>query len=290
MPGAVRSSVAPHPVGMSTLAPASGHPGGSDAPPDESREIRPISHASTNRRVLDLVLPLVGAGTRVLDVGAGEGYFSQLLGEHVATRFGVAPADVVHACDVHPEYFRYAKVPCAPIDPSGRLPYDDATFDVVCSLEVIEHVEDQFHFCRELLRVLRPGGTAIVSTPNVLNVNSRWRTLHSGFAVLFDPLPQSEVDVVHTSGHIHPIGWYYLALMLRRAGARTLRLEFDRHKRSAHLLRALLWPVLVLGQLGFRRQLARKKPGVLRENAEILRELNGTGMLTARSVIAVVTT
>ena len=51
----------------------------------------------------------------------------------------------------------------------------------------------------------------------------------------------------------------------------------------------LLWPVLALGQVGFRRNLARKKPEVLRENAEILRELNGAGMLTARSVIAVVT-
>jgi predicted methyltransferase len=46
-------------------------------------EIRPISHRSTNDKVLQLVLPLIKPGIRVADIGAGEGFFSQLLGEHV---------------------------------------------------------------------------------------------------------------------------------------------------------------------------------------------------------------
>ncbi|MGZ3333515.1 MAG: class I SAM-dependent methyltransferase, partial [Gemmatimonadaceae bacterium] len=168
-------------------------------------EIRPISHRSTNDKVLQLVLPLLKLGIRVADIGAGEGFFSQLLGEHVKSKLGLEPAEVITACDIFPEYFRYPEVSCLKIAADGRLPYDDESIDIACSLEVIEHVEDQFAFTRELHRILRPGGLAIISTPNVLNLNSRWRNLHSGFATLFDPLLLSSADPVHTSGHIHPV-------------------------------------------------------------------------------------
>jgi len=48
-------------------------------------------------------------------------------------------------------------------------------FDVVTSLGVIEYIENPYAFARELHRVLRPGGTAILSTPN----NESWRALVS---------------------------------------------------------------------------------------------------------------
>jgi hypothetical protein len=48
-------------------------------------EIRPISHRSTNDKVLQLVLPRVKPGIRVADIGAGEGFFSQLLVDDIQT-------------------------------------------------------------------------------------------------------------------------------------------------------------------------------------------------------------
>jgi hypothetical protein len=56
------------------------------APPTE---IRPISHTSTNDRIMQLVLPLVKPGVRLADIGAGEGYFSQLVGQHVESKLGL---------------------------------------------------------------------------------------------------------------------------------------------------------------------------------------------------------
>jgi SAM-dependent methyltransferase len=234
--------------------------------------IQPLSHTATNARVLALLEAegTLGGDTRILDLGAGEGYFSNLVGQRIE-RLGRRPAGVT----------------CTRIDAGGRLPYADGTFDAVCSIEVVEHVQDQFAFCRELLRVLKPGGLAVVSTPNVLNLNSRWRILHSGFATLFNPLSLSSVDVVHTSGHIHPISYYYLAYALRHAGARTVRVEFDRFKTSARLLLILLWPVLVIGSGAFRARVARRWPEIYRENRHHLREVHGVKMLTARSIIVV---
>ena len=250
-------------------------------------EIRPISHRSTNDKVLELVLPLIRPGVRLADIGAGEGFFSQLLGEHIRTRLGLQPRDVITASDIFPEYFRYPAVQCEKISSDGRLPYDDASIDIACSLEVVEHVEDQFAFARELHRILKPGGLAIISTPNVLNVNSRWRYLHSGFAVLFDPLLLSSADPVHTSGHIDPVSYYYLAYQLRRAGFASTSVEYDRFKTSARFLLLLCGPVIWIGNQLFRRRLNARKKDVASENASILRDLWSWRMLTSRSVIAI---
>ena len=49
-----------------------------------------------------------------------------------------------------------------------RLPYPDGAFDAVLSHEVIEHVADDRRAAQEMMRVLRPGGRAIVFCPNRL--------------------------------------------------------------------------------------------------------------------------
>jgi SAM-dependent methyltransferase len=49
-----------------------------------------------------------------------------------------------------------------------HLPFADACFDVVFSHEVLEHVQDDRQACREMARVLRPGGRAVIFVPNRL--------------------------------------------------------------------------------------------------------------------------
>lgn len=248
-------------------------------------EIRALSHGTTNEKVLSLVTRGDLHGRRVLDVGAGEGYFCRLLGAYLRSRYDLAPGEVVRACDRHPEIFRYAEVPCDPIDPSGRLPYDGDSFDAVVSVEVVEHVEDQFSFVRELHRVTRPAGRVIVTTPNLLNINSRLRYLHSGFWLLFNPLSLDTQDAVHTSGHVNPITFYYLAYLFHRAGFREVRVHFDRRKRSGVMLTLLVGIYVALGNALFRAHLKRKNPALYRANAALLDRNNSWDMLTSRSII-----
>ena len=251
-----------------------------------SAPIRHFSHRSTNDQVFALVTGGEDLrGQRILDVGAGEGYFSQRLGQYIREQCGVAPADILRACDRFPEAFQYPDVPCDPIDETGRLPYPDASFDTVIAVEVVEHVEDQFAFIRELYRVAKPRGRVFVTTPNLLNINSRLRYLHSGFWLLFDPLPLRTEEIVHLQGHVSPITYYYLAFLFYRAGFTRVGVRYDRRKRSATVLAALLAPFVLSGNWLFHFRLRRKAPERYRENAAILRDANSWDMLTRRSVI-----
>lgn len=47
-----------------------------------------------------------------------------------------------------------------------QLPFEDHTFDVVCSFETIEHLDHPELFLQEIRRVLKPGGNIILSCPN----------------------------------------------------------------------------------------------------------------------------
>lgn len=248
-------------------------------------EIKAYSHGKTNDRVFELLTRGGLAGRRVVDVGAGEGYFSRLVGEYVKAHDRVPAGEVLRACDLYPDNFRYRDVVCDRIDAAGRLPYDDDTFDAACSIEVIEHLEDQFHFIRELYRIVKPAGRIMVTTPNLLNINSRVRYLHSGFWLLFDPLPLRSHNPVHTGGHIGPITFYYLAYLFYRAGFTEVNVHFDRQKRSAAFLATVLGPVLALGHAGFKARLRRKENATYRENEKLIAQLNSWDMLTSRSIV-----
>lgn len=55
----------------------------------------------------------------------------------------------------------------------GKAPLPDASADVVCAVETIEHLENPRAFVRELVRLTKPGGVVIVTTPNQLSLLSK---------------------------------------------------------------------------------------------------------------------
>ncbi|MDQ2751202.1 MAG: class I SAM-dependent methyltransferase [Chloroflexota bacterium] len=106
--------------------------------------------------------PLV-AGLSVLEVGCGEGYGTALLAGSARHVLGVDYDEptVLHAAARYPQaWFVRANL--------AALPVPSASVDVLATLQVIEHVWNHPGFVRECLRVLRPGGLLIVTTPNRL--------------------------------------------------------------------------------------------------------------------------
>jgi 2-polyprenyl-3-methyl-5-hydroxy-6-metoxy-1,4-benzoquinol methylase len=122
----------------------------------------------------------VRAGDRVLDLGCGDGRFTQELARLGAKPVGVdvAQAAIDRAHKAHPGLdFRLT-----PID--GPLPFDDVSFDVVWASEVIEHVADTARWLSEVRRVLVPRGRLLLTTPS----HGRLRIALHGIEPFSDPL------------------------------------------------------------------------------------------------------
>src|ERR1700716_3899412 len=101
------------------------------------------------------------AGREVLEAGCGEGYGADLIAG-VARRVVAVDYDESTVAHVRSRYPR-VEVMQANL---AELPLPDASVDVVVNFQVIEHLWDQGQFVRECLRVLRPSGSLMVSTPN----------------------------------------------------------------------------------------------------------------------------
>jgi len=243
----------------------------------------PISYSlpRTNAKVLALLRPHLGTAGRVLDVGAGEGYLAQRV--QAAIQEGGHRARL-EACDLFPENFRVPGVPCHAIDLDGGLPLPDGSVDLAYSVEVLEHLEDQFAFFREVHRVLAPGGRLVLTTPNVLSLTSRLRTLLTGFPELYGPLPLRFEDPQHLGGHVHPVSLYFVAYMAEKAGFSVAGLEIDRVK-SGSVVALLLWPAVALGAWLAARRVKRKEPAVFAENRAHLARLSSLRVLVGRTVI-----
>lgn len=56
---------------------------------------------------------------------------------------------------------------------SARIDLPDGCADIVCSLETIEHVENERALMRELVRLAKPGGFIVVTTPNQISILSK---------------------------------------------------------------------------------------------------------------------
>jgi SAM-dependent methyltransferase len=121
-----------------------------------------VWRAGQERRLamLNAAAPL--AGRRVLVDGCGIGMYVQAV-----RRF---TPDVV-GLDIERERVsegRAAGLPGLLCAACEQLPFPSASFDVVFSHEVLEHVQDDRAACLEMARVLRPGGRAVIFVPNRL--------------------------------------------------------------------------------------------------------------------------
>lgn len=110
----------------------------------------------------DLEVDLVerhGRGADLLEVGCGTGLLLERFGRFARTARGV---------DLSPGMLAHARARGLDVTEGSatELPYDDASFDVVCSFKVLAHVEQIDRAIAEMFRVTRPGGIVIAELYN----------------------------------------------------------------------------------------------------------------------------
>lgn len=105
-------------------------------------------------------LQLLPPGGRVLDLGCAFGFATRLL----------ARSHEAYGVDASPRFIARARraAPHIPflLAPAEHVPYPDGFFDAVLILDVLEHVAREDVVIAEAARLLRPGGTLIVSVPH----------------------------------------------------------------------------------------------------------------------------
>lgn len=98
---------------------------------------------------------------KILEVGSGEGYGIEIILPFVNhyTAIDKYPIETSHLKG-KPFEFKQMEIP-----PFSSL--EDNSFDTVITFQVIEHIENDDLFVKEIHRVLKPGGQAFIATPNI---------------------------------------------------------------------------------------------------------------------------
>jgi SAM-dependent methyltransferase len=196
---------------------------------------------------------------RLLDVGCGDGQF--LLAARgrdwsvAGSEYGDGPRQRALAAGLD---VRAAPFPAAPAEVGG--------FDVVCAIEVLEHVPDPRREAREVARLLRPGGACYVTVPNFASLTRRavgasWRPIE--YPEHLNYFTPTTLDRLLTAAGLRPqavtttgLGIAELRARLRgkpaaATEARRLDAELrDRVNSSAGLARALSFVNAILALTG----------------------------------------
>lgn len=193
----------------------------------------------------------------LLDIPAGEGA--------LAVRLKALGFDV-KCCDLYPEIFQLLDVEIRSGNMDTRLPYDDETFNYVVCVEGLEHIENPANAIHEFARVMKGGGRLIISVPNILNIEERFKWLLSGYTSHFKPVSREKIDEIaklvpgmeEIGLHVNPIGYSEVRYLLEKNGFAIEKLYRDKPKANSW---AFL-PVVALIRLISRFSSAKKRAAV----------------------------
>lgn len=169
---------------------------------------------------------------RVLDVPAGEGALAVRL---------KALGHEVSCCDLYPQIFKLDGVDIKLGDMDKTLPYDDNEFDYIVCVEGLEHIENPANAIREFKKLLKPGGTLVISVPNIMNIEERLKWLFFGYTSHFKPLSAAALsgirkdygDTMEVALHVNPIGYSEVRYLLEKTGFELEQVYLDKPKSNS---------------------------------------------------------
>ncbi len=193
---------------------------------------------------------------KVLDLGCGDGDYVKRLKD--------SGFEVI-ASDMDSKRFKYhdlIKFEASNLD--KPLPFPENSFDYVLFLEVIEHIYNPDFVIGQIAKVLKSGGSLIMSTPNILNLGSRMRFLfEGGFDFFREPILDYSKVFPRGLENMHVIVWRYqeIEYLLFKNGLRAEACYTDLIKSSLKFLGFLLLPIIRL-QCWQKERRSSKRGGV----------------------------
>jgi len=117
----------------------------------------------------------LGVRGRLLDVGCGDGYLMSRVARWMDAVIGVDSEE--SAISLARQHLRECGNCEAIHTTCYDLPFPDASFEIVTSADVIEHLKDPTHHLREIRRVLKSDGTLVLTTPK-WRADRKWDVRH----------------------------------------------------------------------------------------------------------------
>jgi len=207
-------------------------------------------------QVIDgIIPPNAGKDYQVLDVPAGAGALTFYLNETKKV--------AVKAGEYDTSKWTYKKIPCEFIDLSNSIPYPDNTFDLVICLEGLKHIPNVQKALAEMKRVAKPGGKILLTIPNDLCLQARFRYFFDGFSDVDWKHPMVVGDA-NDKSHIYlgsQLSLPYLWFFLQKQGLRFLSTAHDRLRGNSLLLALIFYPLIVIQTY----RASKKAPQLFRE-------------------------
>ena len=123
--------------------------------------------------LIDYIKKYYTKDSAIVDLGSGAGHWLLQLKENGYTNvYGVDLDNFI----VFPEIRELNRFKAADLN-KDRLPFEDASTDLIICTQVFEHLENPFHFERECARILKPGGLLVLSYPYGWSIQSRLKFL-----------------------------------------------------------------------------------------------------------------
>jgi SAM-dependent methyltransferase len=176
-------------------------------------------------RAIRPVLAALPQPETTLDYGCGEGRYLPVLRE-------AFPSTRLHGCDVSQVAVDHASRAHPQVSfevmSSEVAPFADESFAMVLSIEVLEHVGDVRKACKEIGRVLRPGGWAVITTPCANPWSLEWlqNRLRGGFQATPDGYGRFATD---EPGHLRRLRSEDLRALLDDGGLDVVDFFFRGH-------------------------------------------------------------
>jgi len=189
-------------------------------------EPQAISRDAIHRTLMRLTSDLPPG--KVLDFPSGHGRLTFWLRQH---------GHDVTACDINAGVYPDSGIGIKPADLNKEFPFQDDCFDYAFCVEGPEHAENLYHTFREFHRVLRAGGTLILSLPSFSNLESRLHYLLHG---VMEPVITGQQLLARGGAtgayHINRPSYAMLRMALEFAGFRITKVTYDRAKPRQMLL------------------------------------------------------
>ena len=217
------------------------------------------------------------AGEKIVDFPAGNGITSGIIRD-----IGAVPLPF----DLFPEFFRMEGVNCTRADAETGLPLADGEAGGVICQEGMEHFQNQFTVLREFNRVLKTGGTLIITTPNYSNLRAKLSYLLSENDRFLTHMPPNEKDSIWMKtrddsgriyfGHIFLTGVLKLRLLAKMSGFRIHKIHPTRASSTSVVLFPLFYPwILLFNWLALKKNLRKARASGDPEKEKLYREVFG---------------